>query len=54
MLVWAMGFLLVAIVAAFFGFSAAAWAAAGLAKIVFFIFLVIFLVTVIMSVSRRA
>ena len=47
-------FLLVALLAAFFGFTGTAIAAAGIAKILFFIFLVIFLVTLIMSVGHRA
>jgi uncharacterized membrane protein YtjA (UPF0391 family) len=54
MLGWALAFLLIAIVAAIFGFTGIAVASAGVAKLLFFVFLVIFLVTLIMSVARRA
>ena len=54
MLGWALAFLVIAILAAIFGFGGIAVASAGIAKILFFIFLVIFLVTLIMSVARRA
>src|SRR5260370_24065665 len=53
MLGWALAFLLIAILAAVFGFTGIAAASASVAKFIFFIFLVIFLVTLIMSVSRR-
>ena len=54
MLGWALAFLIIAILAAVFGFTGIAIASAGIAKILFFVFLVIFLVTLIMSVARRA
>jgi uncharacterized membrane protein YtjA (UPF0391 family) len=54
MFMWALVFLLIALGAAVLGFTGTAIAAAGIAKILFFIFLVIFLVTLIMSVGRRA
>jgi uncharacterized membrane protein YtjA (UPF0391 family) len=54
MLGWALVFLVVAILAAIFGFTGIAVASAGIAKLLFFVFLVIFLVTLIMSVARRA
>jgi uncharacterized membrane protein YtjA (UPF0391 family) len=54
MFMWALVFLLIALGAAVLGFAGTAIAAAGIAKILFFIFLVIFLVTLIMSVGRRA
>ena len=54
MLGWALVFLLVAIVAAIFGFGGIAVASAGIAKLLFFLFLVIFLVTLVMSIARRA
>lgn len=54
MLGWALVFLLVAIVAAIFGFGGIAIASAGIAKLLFFLFLVIFLVTLVMSIARRA
>jgi uncharacterized membrane protein YtjA (UPF0391 family) len=54
MLGWALAFFLIAILAAVFGFTGIAVASAGIAKILFFIFLVIFLVTLVMGVARRA
>ena len=53
MLYWAAMFLIIALIAAFFGFVGVATAAAGIAKILFYIFLVIFLVTLIIGVGRR-
>ena len=54
MLRWAVGFFLIALVAALFGFGGIAIAAAGIAKILFFIFLVLFLVALLGGVIRRA
>ena len=54
MLGWALTFLVIAILAAIFGFTGVAAASAGIAKLLFFVFLVVFLVTLIMSVARRA
>jgi len=51
MLRWAMGFLILAIIAALLGFGGLASASAGIAKILFFIFLVIFLVTLAAGVA---
>ena len=53
MLYWAAMFLIIALVAAFLGFFGVATAAAGIAKILFYVFLVIFLVTLIMGLGRR-
>jgi uncharacterized membrane protein YtjA (UPF0391 family) len=53
MLYWAIVFLVVAIIAALFGFGVIASAAAGVAKILFFIFLVVFVISLIMGLSRR-
>ncbi len=53
MLDWAVVFLIIAIIAALFGFGVVASAAAGIAKILFFIFLVVFLISLIMGLSRR-
>jgi len=49
MLYYALMFLLVAIVCAVLGFGVLSAAAAGIAKILFFLFLVIFLVSLIMG-----
>lgn len=47
MLRWAVIFLLVAIVAAIFGFGNISAAATDIARILFFVFIVIFLITLI-------
>lgn len=47
MLRWALIFFVVAIVAALFGFTDIASAAAGIAKILFFIFVTLFLIALI-------
>jgi len=54
MLHYALVFFLIALVAAVFGFGGIAVASAGIAKILFFLFLVVFLVTLVMGVARRA
>jgi uncharacterized membrane protein YtjA (UPF0391 family) len=54
MLYWALVFLVIAIVAGILGFGTVSFAAAGAAKILFFLFLVIFLVSLVMHLSRRA
>jgi uncharacterized membrane protein YtjA (UPF0391 family) len=53
MLYWALVFFLIAIVAAFFGFGGVATTAAGIAQILFFVFVVIFLVSLVMGVAGR-
>jgi uncharacterized membrane protein YtjA (UPF0391 family) len=53
MLFWAFVFLFVALVAAIFGFTGIAVASAGIAKIIFFLFLIIFLLTLVFSVTRK-
>lgn len=47
MLRWSVIFLIIAIVAALFGFGAVASTAAGIAKILFFVFLVLFVVSLL-------
>jgi uncharacterized membrane protein YtjA (UPF0391 family) len=54
MLRWAIAFFIVAIIAAIFGFGGIAVAAAGIAKILFFIFLVLFIVALLGGLARRA
>jgi uncharacterized membrane protein YtjA (UPF0391 family) len=49
MLKWAVIFLIIALVAALFGFTDIASASAGIAKILFGIFLVIFFVAVLLG-----
>ena len=55
MLRWAMIFLIIALAAAVLGFGGIAATAAGIAKILFYIFLVMFLVALIagMAAGRR-
>ncbi len=53
MLYWAAVFFVIALVAALLGFGGVAVAAAGIAKILFYIFLIIFLVTLVMGLGRR-
>ena len=47
MLSWAVVFLIIALVAAVFGFGGIAVASAGIAKLLFFIFLVLFVISLI-------
>jgi uncharacterized membrane protein YtjA (UPF0391 family) len=53
MLGWAIVFVIVAIVAAIFGFGGIAVASAGIAKILFFIFLVLFIISLIFGWRGR-
>lgn len=47
MLYWALVFLIVALVAGVFGFGGVYVAAAGIAKVLFFLFIVLFIVSLI-------
>ncbi len=53
MLSWAVVFLIIAVVAAFFGFGGIAGAATLVAKILFFIFVVLFLVSLVFGLQNR-
>ena len=53
MLYWALMFLIIAIIAGFLAFGGIAFAAAGIAKILFFIFLVIFVVMLLTGLMGR-
>jgi uncharacterized membrane protein YtjA (UPF0391 family) len=53
MLRWALGFFIVALIAAILGFGGIAVAAAGIAKIIFYIFLVLFVVSLIGHLASR-
>jgi len=53
MLYWAAVFFIVAIIAAVFGFGGIAVGAASVAKILFFVFLVLFVVSLLAGVIRR-
>ena len=56
MLRMALAFLIVALIAAWLGFGGIAAASAGIAKVIFFLFLVAFLVSLIwgLAIGRRA
>ena len=56
MLQWALAFLILSLVAAFFGFAGVAAASAGIAKILFYVFAIVFAVTLLAGLleSRRA
>jgi len=53
MLRWALGFFIVALFAALLGFTGIALAAAGIAKILFYLFLILFLITLVGHLLRR-
>jgi len=48
MLGWALSFLIIALIAALFGFGGIAVAAAGIAKFLFFVFLVLFVASLLL------
>jgi uncharacterized membrane protein YtjA (UPF0391 family) len=54
MLQWALAFFIIALIAAVLGFGGIAVAAAGIAKVLFFVFLVLFLVALVSGLMRRA
>ena len=54
MLRMALGFFIVALIAAALGFSGIAVATAGIAKILFYIFLVLFLLSLVGHLVRRS
>jgi uncharacterized membrane protein YtjA (UPF0391 family) len=54
MLRWALGFFVIALIAALFGFLGIAAAAVSIARVLFFIFLVLFLVSLCAGLLRRA
>ncbi|MGH9467572.1 MAG: DUF1328 domain-containing protein [Terriglobales bacterium] len=53
MLVWAAIFLIIAIIAALFGFGLVTAAAIGIAKILFAIFIILFVISLVAHVARR-
>jgi uncharacterized membrane protein YtjA (UPF0391 family) len=53
MLRWALIFFVVALLAAVLGFTGIALAAAGIAKILFYVFVILFAVSLLRHVARR-
>lgn len=53
MLYWALLFLVFAIILAILGFGVLAAAAAGIAKVLFWLFVALFVISLIMHLSRR-
>jgi len=51
---WALVFLVVALIAAALGFGGVASASAGIAKVLFFVFLVVFIALLVMNVLGSA
>jgi uncharacterized membrane protein YtjA (UPF0391 family) len=51
MLYWALVFFLVAILAAIFGFGGITAAALGISKILFFVFLVLFVISLVLGLN---
>ena len=52
MISWALGFFVLAIIAAVFGFGGIATGAAGTALVLFVVFLVFFLISLLMGLAR--
>jgi len=53
MLYWAAMFFIIAIIAAVFGFGAIAGGAAAIAKVLFLVFIVLFVISLIFGLNRR-
>jgi uncharacterized membrane protein YtjA (UPF0391 family) len=53
MLSWALTFLIIALIAAVFGFGGIYVAAAGIAKILFFVFIVLFVISLVSGGMAR-
>lgn len=54
MLRYAIGFFIVALIAAIFGFTGIAVAAAGIAKLLFFVFVILFILSLVAGLLRRS
>jgi uncharacterized membrane protein YtjA (UPF0391 family) len=54
MLRYALGFFIVALIAAVFGFTGIAVAAAGIAKLLFFVFVILFFLSLLAGLLRRS
>lgn len=54
MLTWSIAFLVLAVIAAIFGFAGIAAAAAGIGKVLFFIFLFLFIGSLLLRFAKKA
>ena len=54
MLYWALVFFVVALIAGLLGFGGIQFAAAGIAQILFYLFLIFFVVSLVTHLARRA
>ncbi|MGI9013612.1 MAG: DUF1328 domain-containing protein [Phycisphaerales bacterium] len=54
MLYWSIVFLVIAIIAGLLGFTSIMGTSMGIAKILFFVFLVVFIITLIMNFAKKA
>lgn len=54
MLRWAMAFLILTLIAAIFGFGGVAVAAAGIAKIIFYLFVLLLIISLVGHLLRRS
>jgi uncharacterized membrane protein YtjA (UPF0391 family) len=54
MLRYALGFFIVALIAAVFGFTGIAVAAAGIAKLLFFVLVILFVLSLLAGIVRRS
>ncbi len=53
MLYWTITFFVVALIAAVFGFTGISTAAAGIAKVLFFVFLILFVIGLVANMTNR-
>jgi uncharacterized membrane protein YtjA (UPF0391 family) len=53
MLRWAIAFLVIALIAAVFGFGGIAAAATDIARVLFLVFIVLFVISLVFSLMRR-
>ena len=53
MLYWAAVFFIIALVAAILGFGGVAEASMGIAKVLFFIFIILFIISLVVGLGRR-
>lgn len=53
MLGWALAFLVIALIAAALGFGGIAGTSAGIAQVLFFVFIALFVISLIMRLVRR-